>query len=162
MAGQVSISPRTAEPADLVRFAIQVANPSDSAVVFVRVEVPEALLILGAGAPPDWTARPVTATDSTPAAIEWSGGRLDRGGFQEFTFFTRLGANVRRTTLVFPVRLGRADGSTRDWRPGGMGRPPEVEIRGTVGMTPGAAFTLAAAALGLAVLGIALAVRRPR
>lgn len=160
-AAQVSISPRTAEPADLVRFAIQVANPSNSAVIFVRVEVPEALLILGVGAPTGWTARHVAATDSSPSAIEWSGGQLSRGGFQEFTFFTRLGANVRRTTLFFPVRLGRSDGSTRDWRPGGMGQAPEVEIRGTVGLTAGAAFTLAAAALGLAVLGISLALRRP-
>ena len=161
-AAQVSINPRTVEPADLVRFAIQVANPTDTAVVAVRVEVPEALAILGVDAPGGWTQRLVTATDSTPQAIEWSGSQLGRGEFREFAFFARLGANARRTTLFFPVRIGRADGTTRDWRPGGYGQAPEVEIRGTVGITPGAAFTLAAAALGLAALGVALAVRRPR
>lgn len=162
VAAQVSISPRTVEPADIVRFAIQVANPSDTAVVTVRVEVPEVLAMLGVDAPVGWTRRQIAATDTTPQAIEWSGGQLGRREFQEFAFFARLGANVRRTTLFFPVRIGRADGTTRDWRPGGYGQAPEVEIRGTVGITPGAAFTLAAAALGLAALGVALALRRPR
>ncbi len=161
-AAQVSINPRTVEPTDLVRFAIQVANPTDTAIVTVRVEVPEALVILGVTAPAGWSQQQVAATASTPLAIEWSGGQLGRREFQEFAFFARLGANVRRTTLIFPVRIGRADGTTRDWRPGGFGQAPEVEIRGTVGITPGAAFTLAAAALGLAALGVALAVRRPR
>jgi len=162
ISAQVSISPRTVVPADLVRFAVQVAVPSDTAVVSVRVEVPEALAILGVDAPAGWTRHLVVATDSTPQTIEWSGGQLGRREFQEFAFFARLSATARRTTLFFPVRLGRADGSAREWRPGGYGQPPEVEIRGDVGITAGGAFTLAAAALGLAALGVALALRRPR
>jgi uncharacterized protein YcnI len=161
VAAQVSISPRTVEPADLVRFAIQVANPSDTPVVTVRVEVPEALAILGVDAPAGWTRQQVAATDTTPQAIEWSGGQLGRREFQEFEFFARLDANARRTALVFPVRITRADGTAREWRAGGFGQAPEVEIHGTVGITAGAAFTLAAAALGLAALGVALALRRP-
>ncbi len=159
---QVSITPRTVEPADLVRFAVQVANPTDTADVAIRVEVPDALAILGIDAPPGWTARLVTVSDSTPQAIEWSGGQVARRGFREFAFFARLGANANRTTLFFPVRIGRADGSVREWRPGGYGQTPEVEITGNVGLTTGAAFTLAAAAIGLAALAIALALRRPR
>ena len=127
-AAQVSISPRIVEPADLARFAIQVANATDTAIVTVRVEVPEALAILGVDVPPGWTQQQVTATDSTPPAIEWAGGRLGQREFQEFAFFARLGANVRRTTLFFPVRIGRADGSARDWRPGGYGQAPEVVV----------------------------------
>ena len=162
VSAQVTISPRAATPADLVRFAVQVANPTDTAVVAVRVDVPEALAILGVDAPAGWTRRFVAATDSTPQTIEWSGGQLGRREFEEFAFFARLGANARRTTLVLPVRIGRADGSAREWRQGGYGQAPEVEIRGVVGITAGGAFTLAAAALGLAALGVALALRRPR
>lgn len=162
LSAQVSINPRTVVPADLVRFAIQVANPSDTPVVTVRVEVPEALAILGVDAPTGWTRRQTAATDTTPQAIEWSGGQLGRREFQEFAFFTRLSANARRTILFFPVRIVRADGTIRDWRLGGYGQAPEVEIRGTVGVTAGGAFTLAAAALGLAALGVALALRRAR
>ena len=71
VSAQVTISPRTVVPADLVRFAIQVANPSDTAVVAVRVEIPEVLAILGGDTPVGWTGRVITATDSTPQAIEW-------------------------------------------------------------------------------------------
>jgi hypothetical protein len=63
---------------------------------------------------------------------------------------------------VFPVRLHRDDGSVRDWRRGGEGQAPTVEVRGSVGLTAGGAFTLAAGALGLAALATALALRRPR
>jgi hypothetical protein len=50
----------------------------------------------------------------------------------------------------------------RDWRRGGEGQAPTVEVRGSVGLSTGGAFTLAAAALGLAALATALALRRPR
>jgi len=162
LSAQVTISPRTAEPADLVRFAVQVANSLDATVVAVHVEIPEALLILGVDGPPGWAPVVTAATDSTPQAIDWTGGRLARGEFREFSFFTRLAATARRTTLVFPVRIRRDDGSVRDWRRGGEGVAPTVEVRGSVGLTAGAAFTLAAAALGLAALATALALRRPR
>lgn len=162
LSAQVSIAPRTVEPTDLVRFAVQVANPIDTAIVAVRVEVPEALAIMGADAPGGWSARVVTASDSSPQAIEWSGGHVALREFREFAFFARLGANASRTTLVFPVRLSRSDGGVREWRAGGYARAPEVEVRGTVGITAGGAYTLAAAALGLAALATALALRRAR
>jgi uncharacterized protein YcnI len=162
LSAQVTISPRTASPADLVRFAVQVANPLDAAVVAVHVEIPEALAILGVDGPPGWAPKVLAATDSTPQAIDWTGGRLTRGDFREFAFFARLAATARRTTLVFPVRLRRDDGTVRDWRRGGEGQAPTVEVRGSVGLSTGGAFTLAAAALGLAALATALALRRPR
>ncbi len=162
LSAQVTIGPRTVEPADLVRFGVLVANPLDQAVVAVRVEIPEALVILGVDGPPGWAPVVAAATDSTPQAIDWAGGRLTRGEFREFAFFVRLAATARRTTLVFPVRIHRDDGSVRDWRRGGEGQAPTVLVRGSVGLTAGGAFTLAAAALGLAALATALALRRPR
>jgi len=159
---QVALSPSTIAPADMERFALRVANPSDAAVVAVRLEVPEALAVLGTDAPPGWSARLIAATDSAPQAIEWTGGQLGRGEFREFAFFARLGAAAKRETLVFPVRLRRTDGTVRDWRPGGAGQAPSVEIRGTVGITPGGSFVFAAASLGVAALAMALALRRPR
>jgi hypothetical protein len=160
VSAQVSVTPRTVAPADFVRLAVQVVNQTDPAVVAVQVQVPAALAMLGVDAPPGWSFALAAATDSTPAAIDWSGGRLERGEFREFAFFVRPAATARRATLVFPVRLRRADGSVRDWRPGGEGEAPTVEIRGTVALTAGGAFTVAAAALGLAALAIALALRR--
>ena len=158
---QVSVSPAAVTPAGLERLAVRVANPSDTPIVAVRVEVPEALTILGVDAPPGWTARLFAATDSSAPAIEWSGGTLAQREFHEFAFFARLGATVRPNALVLPVAIRRADGTVHQWRPGGFGAAPTVEIHGTVAVTPGGAFTLAAAAIGLAALGIALALRRP-
>ena len=160
---QVSVSPPAMAPAGIERLAVRVANPVDAAaIVAVRVAVPEALTILGVDAPPGWTVTRIAATDSSAPALEWSGSNLDPGAFREFAFLARLGAAARPNTLVFPVRLRRADGSVREWRPGGYGQAPTVEIRSTVAVTAGGAFTLAAAAIGLAALGIALALRRPR
>ena len=162
ISAQVSIDPRVVAPADLVRIAVQVANPTDTPSVAVRVEVPEVLAILGVDAPAGWAARLIAATDSTPQAIEWSGGQLVQREFREFAFFARLSADTRRASLVFPIRIRRADGSVRDWRPGGYGQAPEVQIQGTVGVTAGGAFALAGASLGLAALALALARRRHR
>ncbi|MBI1966766.1 MAG: DUF1775 domain-containing protein [Gemmatimonadetes bacterium] len=157
---QVAVTPTTIAPAELERVAVRVVNPADSPIVAVRVEVPEALAMLGVDAPPGWSARRVAATESSAPAIEWTGGRLASGEFREFAFFVRLGADARRVPLVFPVRIRRADGTVREWRSGGDAPAPEIQIRGTVGVTPGGAFVLAAGALGLAALAVALALRR--
>src|SRR5574341_423675 len=159
---QVAVSPTALAPAGLERVALWVANPAESPVVAVRVEVPEALAVLGVDAPPGWMSRVVPASDTSPQAIEWSGGALERGAFREFAFFARLGAAARQVSLVLPVELRRADGSVRRWRPGGDAPAPEIQVRGSVGVTAGGAFTLAAAAAGLAALGIALALRPKR
>lgn len=152
---QVSVRPTTVVPAQHERFAIQVANPAEAAIVAVRVAVPEAIAVLGVDAPPAWTARLLPAADTAPQAIEWDGGALGRREFREFAFLGRLPADARRATLVLPVLVRFADGTAREWR-------AEVPIRGSVGVTPGGAFVLAAGAFGVAVLAIALALRRPR
>jgi len=95
------------------------------------------------------------AVDTAPQAIEWDGGGLARREFREFAFLGRLPADARRATLVLPVRVRFADGTTREWR-------AEVAIQGSVGVTPGGAFVFAAGAFGVAVLAVALALRRPR
>src|SRR5574341_1039102 len=159
---QVAVSPAALAPAGMERVAVRVANPAESPVIAVRVEVPEALAVLGIDTPSGWTSRLVPASDTSPQAIEWSGGTLERGAFREFAFFARLGAAARQLSLVLPVELHRADGGVRRWRPGGDGPAPEIQVRGSVGVTAGGAFTLAAAAAGLAALGIALALRPKR
>lgn len=161
LAAQITVSPRQVAPTDFVRLAVQVTNPTDTAIVAVQVAVPEALAILGADAPPGWSARITAATDTSPQTIEWSGGQVARRDFREFPFLVRLGANAERTDLVLPVRIRRADGSVRDWRPGGYGPAPVLVVEGTIGITARGAFVLAAAGIGLSALGIGLALRRP-
>lgn len=159
---QVSVRPTSVVPARHERFAVQVANPTDTAIVAVRVDVPAVLVILGVESPPGWTARLVAGTPAAPPAIEWTGGALGQHEYRDFAFLARLPAEARREALVFPVRATFDGGTVREWRPGGVGPAPEVTIGGSVGVTPGGAFVLAAGAFGVAVLAIALALRRPR
>jgi len=158
---QISIRPLSVTPAQHERIALRVANPSDTAVIAVRVEVPSVLTILGLDAPPGWTARLDPATDTTAQAIVWSGGALHRLEFREFAFLARPAADVKPLPLVFPVRLDRADGAVRLWGPGGIASAPTIAISTATGITPGGAFGLGAAGIGIALFALILALRRP-
>lgn len=164
LTSQVALEPTTIEPAAWERFALRVVNQSETPVVAVEIALPDVLQILGIDQPPGWAAELVRATDSTPPSIVWWGGEVPRGGFREFPFMGRLPADARRRELVFPVTLGRADGSETVFGPGGQGRALAVAISGTTGISAWGAFALAGGAMGLAVLALALALlaRRER
>ena len=161
LAAQVAIHPTTVEPASWERYALRVVNQQDLAVVRVRLEVPDALTVVGVESPGGWTGVVTVATDSTPQAITWDGAVLSQGGLREFAFMARLQGDARRKTLVFPVHLMRDDGSERRWGRGpGDAAPPTVQIRGSTGMTAWGAAALAGGAMGVAVLALFLALSR--
>ena len=157
---QISIYPPSIEPAAWERIAVRVVSQSGPATVDVRIDLPDAIGVLGVDAPPGWTARFVPATDSGPQAIHWSGGRIEQGDFREFAFLGRLAADVRQRQLTFPIRLVKEDGTTIAWARGAEGAPPRIRIEGTTTVSSWSAFALAGAALGIAVLALILAVRR--
>ncbi len=162
LVAQVAIHPAAIEPAAWERVALRAVNQAESPVVAVELTVPEVLVVLGTDAPPGWTVESVPATDSTPPVVRWIGGELQRGAFREFPLLVRLPADARRRQLVFPVALHRSDGSIAIWGPGGEGRALTVSIRGTTGVSAWGAFAFAGAAMGIAVLALALAVRGGR
>jgi hypothetical protein len=157
---QVALVPTTTAPAAWERFALRVANPTDTPTVAVTLRLPDGVTVMGVDAPPGWTARFTAATETTPQTIEWAGGPMAYREFREFPFFGRVAPNLRTADLVFPVRITRANGSTVDWAPDGAGVAPTVRVRAVTAITPAAAFTLAAFALGLTVVAIALALSR--
>ncbi len=160
---QVALDPASVTPAAWERFTLRVVNQTDTPTVAVRITLPEAIQVLGVAAPPGFTARIEPATDSSAPVVEWSGGRVDRGAFYEFTFLGRVAPDARPgAELVFPVRLTRASGSTIEWARGGAGRPPTVSIQGTTAVSAAGAFALAGAATGLAILALVLALVRRR
>jgi len=159
---QVALTPPALEPGAFERLALRVANAAPSPVVHVRLVVPDAVAVLGVDAPPGWTGRLIPVTDSTPQAVEWTGGELPTGGFREFAVFARLAADVRRADLVFLLQLTRLDGSTVSWRRGGEGAPLIVGVRGTTTVSTWGATALAGAAAGLAMLALVLALYRRR
>jgi uncharacterized protein YcnI len=163
LASQVMLVPPSVTPASWERFALRVANQSDTPTVVVRLRVPPAVQILGVAAPAGWSARLLPAGDTSAAGIEWSGGRLGRGEFEEFAFLGRVAGDARPgAELIFPVEIMRAGGSTVTWSREGKGRPPTVAIRGATTISAAGAFALAGAALGLAILALAVASLRKR
>ena len=163
LTAQIALHPASVTPAAFQRFALRVVNQTDTPTVGVRVTLPEAIQVLGVNAPAGWTARLTPATDSAAPVVEWSGGSLVRGGYEDFALLGRVAADARPgSELVFPVRLTRAGGGTMDWAQGGAGRPPTVAIEGTAVVTSAGAFALAGAATGLSILALVLALTRRR
>lgn len=160
LGAQVSVAPSAVEPAGFERLALRVANPDPSPVTLVRIEIPEVLTVLGVDAPVGWAWRLTAATDTSAAAVEWSGDSLAQGAFREFAVLVRLASDVRDVTLVLPVRVEHADGRVVTWTRNGDGRPPTVSIRATTGMSARGAVALAGGALGVAALALALALHR--
>ena len=160
LAAQVSVAPSSVAPTDFERFALRVANPDSSPVTRVRLGIPDVLMVLGVDAPPGWRWVLTPPTDTSAAAVEWSGDSLPRGAFREFAVFARLASDVRELALVFPVRLDRADGRTVRWTRGGDAPPPTVAIRATTGLSVRGAVALSGGALGVAALALALAAAR--
>lgn len=159
---QVALDPPRLIPATWERISVRVFNQSDTAWVAVRVEIPDVIGILGVEAPNGWAAETIAATSTTPQAIEWTGGRVEGGGFEEFAFLGRLQADVRQKVLHFPVRLTRDGGAEVNWRRGGEGPELYLAIAGSTQISSWAAFALAGAAFGLAALAVILSLRRER
>ncbi|MGH7521218.1 MAG: hypothetical protein ACREMI_08050 [Gemmatimonadales bacterium] len=161
---QVVVRPPAVTPAQAERLTVDVFNRDDSAIVAVRVTVPEVLDVLGIDAPPGWSATRVAGTDSSAPAIEWSvpnsATGIRRGELRQLAFLVLLKPDARQNTLVVPVVVRHAGGMVRAWRLGGDGPPPLIAIRGSVGVSPRGSFALAAGALGLAVLALGFALRR--
>ena len=156
---QVDLHPSTIKPASWERFALRVANQTDTAYTTVRLTVPEAIMVLGVQPMTEWTSRLEASTDSTPQSIEWTGGSVMRGDFMEFVFLGRLPPDVRRNSLIFPVQIVRASGSLVEWnRRSDTGIPPTVQIVGTTSVTAWGSMALAGIAVGIAVIALALVI----
>ncbi len=159
---QVALDPPLIMPAAWERISVRVVNQTDTAWVAVRVAIPDVIGILGVEAPNGWAAETIAGTSTTPQAIEWTGGRVEGGSFEEFAFLGRLRADVREKVLYFPVRLTRDGGAEVNWRRGGEGPELFLTITGSTQISSWAAFALAGAAFGLATLAVILSLRRER
>lgn len=151
---QVAIHPRSAKPAAWERFALRVVNGTDTATTGVRVDVPDAVTILGIDSIAGWTTRSGLGTDSAPQFVEWSGGKLHRGQFLEFSFLGRVVGDARRTELVFPVTITRESGTVL---------PPQrllVTVVGRTQLSVRGVTAIAGTALGVALIALIVAIAR--
>ncbi len=159
---QVTVHPRQVTPAAWERYTLSVVNGTNEAIVAVRVDVPDAITILGVSPTNDWTYEVRTATDTTPQSIEWSGGAVQYPALGEFAFLGRVAGDAREKTLVFPVRVTNAQDAVSDYngRPGSAGPAPTVAIVGRAIVSVRGAVALSGAAIGLAALALAMSVLR--
>ncbi len=161
--GQVTIHPRTVTPAAWERFTVSVVNATNDAVVGVRVEIPDAVTVLGV-LPGDWRFAVVPGTDTTAQYIEWTEGAVRYPALGEFAFLGRVAGDARKKTLVFPVVLTHEEDATVVYRsrPGSVTAAPTVEIVGRATISVRGAVALGGAAIGIAMLALALAaLKRP-
>lgn len=161
LAAQVSVAPTTVEPAAWERFAIRVAGAGDSAVVKIRVDLPDAIAVLGIEPIPGWTFAHAMATDSTPATVTWTGGSLVGVEFREFALLARVAGDARRADLVFPVHITFAGGSEVRFAgpPGSPRAAPRVAIVGGSDLSAKGAFAMAGVAIALALVALGVAMR---
>lgn len=159
-AAQVQIVPLRMEPAAWDRVALRVAGGAAPAIVAVRIELPDALAVLGVEPVPGWVAVTTPSSSEGPTTVEWAGGRLASGEFREFAFLGRLAADIRQRDLRVNVALVRENGDSTRWRAAGDHPPLRIAISGTTSVSPWAAVALAGGAFGVAVLALAFAIRR--
>lgn len=159
LAAQVDVYPRSIEPLEWERITVRVVNNTSMPTVGVRVLVPEVVGILGVEDKVGWDYHVLRASDTAPQSIEWRGGAIRNGDFAEFTFLGRVSGDVRRKSLVVPVTITRADGSTVSFGGAGSDRAaPTIQIAGSTRVTVWGSLALAGVAVGIAILALALAV----
>jgi len=164
--GQVTLTPVTAAPGIWERFALLVANTADSPLVAVRLDVPPEIVIAGIERRPEW---PFTL-DSLPGGarvIEWRGGWVATGEFQEFRFMGRLRTDVDGNHVSLPVVLERIGEPSESWAGGGPNPAPRVIVDRTPRFTSSGTamlgvvgIILGSVALTLAIAALFASVRR--
>jgi len=109
---------------------VRVPTERDLATVAVRVEIPEGVTAFSVREPPaGWRARTITGDDGRISAIEWRGGRIGVGEYQDFGLLatpTEAGATVWNSLQTY------ADGVVKPWT-----APPAGDDAPTVETGPG-------------------------
>ncbi len=92
---------------------VRVPTERDLPTVAVRLEIPEGVTAFSVREPPaGWRARSVTGGDGRISAIEWRGGRIGVGEYQDFGLLatpTEVGATVWTSLQTY------ADGVVKPW-----------------------------------------------
>lgn len=150
LAAQVNVRPSRIAPGVWERLSIQVANPLDSPIVAIRVEVPSDMVVVGVEPHPEWPFQVDTLSDGGQA-IEWRGGWVARGELQDFGFLARLRSDSDAKRVALPVHLTRVGGHVESLAPRlFVDRTPELTSQGTA--------MLGVVALVVSVIALAIAI----
>jgi uncharacterized protein YcnI len=147
---QVNVRPLSIAPGVWERLSLQVANPLDSPIVAIRVEIPPDIVVAGVEPRPEWPFQVDSLSDGGQA-IEWRGGWVAQGELQEFGFLARLRSDTDSDRVALPVHLTRVGGRVESLAPRlFVDRTPKLTSQGTA--------MLGVIALVVSVIALAIAI----
>lgn len=124
----VSVIPREVPPNSTQVFTVRVPTEKESPTVRVRVEYPTGLTVSRFQPKPGWQRTDQRDAGNRIVASTWSGGRIENGEYDDFTFQARTPAGPG--TLRVRAFQTYADGETVEWINPGEPRPAAVlEVR---------------------------------
>lgn len=151
LTGQVTVRPLRIVPGVWERLSIQVANPLDSPIVSIRVEIPPDIVVAGVEPRPEWPFQVDSLSDGGQI-IEWRGGWVAQGELLEFGFLGRLRSDSDADRVALPVHLTRVGGRVESLAPRlFVDRTPELTSQGTA-MLGVVALAVSSIALAIAII----------
>jgi uncharacterized protein len=125
-AAHVTLHPDKVPADSFQRFSFQVPVEKDIPTTKLKVQIPTGVIFVSVEPKPGWTYKTTTTKVSPPismegeqitertATIEWSGGSIKPGEFDEFVISAHVPDEAGKT-LVFPALQTYADGSVVHW-----------------------------------------------
>jgi uncharacterized protein YcnI len=125
-AAHVTLHPDKVPADSFQRFSFQVPVEKDIPTTKLKVQIPTGVIFVSVEPKPGWTYKTTTATVNPPiemegekitertATIEWSGGSIKPGEFDEFVISAHVPDEAGKT-LIFPANQTYADGSVVRW-----------------------------------------------
>jgi uncharacterized protein len=125
-AAHVTLHPDKVPADSFQRFSFQVPVEKDIPTTKLKVQIPDGVTFVSVEPKPGWTYKTTTTKVDPPltmegekitertATIEWSGGSIKPGEFDEFVISAHVPDEVGKT-LIFPANQTYSDGSVVRW-----------------------------------------------
>lgn len=121
----VGVLPREAAPNTNQTFTVRVPNEQDAPTVEVRIEFPANLTVSRFQPKPGWQREAEQDSSGRIIAVTWSGGLINAGEYDDFTFIARTPAEAG--PLSFKAYQTYQGGEVVEWINGeGQDRPAPV------------------------------------
>jgi len=128
----VSLVPAQVPPETNQAFALRVPNEKAEPTVKLRVEFPDGITVSRFRPVPGWTRQVERDSQQRLVAVEWSGGQIADGEYQDFELIARTGRDAGK--LAFNAYQTYQGGETVAWvNPEGQEQPAAIL---TVGGAP--------------------------
>ncbi|MGZ4431428.1 MAG: DUF1775 domain-containing protein [Gaiellales bacterium] len=143
----VELSPGRVDPGSFTLFSVLSPNESSQPLTGLRLTIPAGLEVDQMADAAGFTSQAVEDQTHRIVALSWQGGSVPPDRLATFQFSASVGSTTGELRLVGVQSF--ADGSTKTWR------SPVIDVRSTASGGDSTARALAAAALAVALGGVA-------